>query len=61
MSGDGYEYPDEAGYPDGTGTLYEGTDEAPSAGGDQPDEADRAEVELNEFAMEDEEDLDGNV
>ncbi|WP_127794282.1 hypothetical protein [Agromyces sp. LHK192] len=27
MGGDGYEYPDEAGYPDGTGTLDEGTRE----------------------------------
>ena len=30
MSGDGteYEYPDEAGYPDGMGTLHEGTEDA---------------------------------
>ena len=29
MSGDGFkfEYPDEAGYPDGMGTLHEGTDD----------------------------------
>ena len=33
MSGGGaeFEYPDEAGYPDGMGTLHEGTDE-PGAG-----------------------------
>ncbi|MFC9917789.1 hypothetical protein [Agromyces binzhouensis] len=61
MSGDGYEYPDEAGYPDGTGTLHEGTDDAPESTGGEADDADAAETELNEFAMEDEEDLDGNV
>ena len=29
MSGDGtqFEYPDQAGYPDGMGTLHEGTDD----------------------------------
>ncbi|WP_400993640.1 hypothetical protein [Agromyces sp. GXQ0307] len=59
MSGDGYEYPDEAGYPDGTGTLHEGTEDAGSNAG--ADGADAAEAALNEFAMEDEEDLDGNV
>jgi hypothetical protein len=56
MSGNGFEYPDEAGYPDGTGTLHEGTEDA-----EAPDAAEEASVELNEFAMEDEEDLDGNV
>ncbi|MRX42739.1 hypothetical protein [Agromyces kandeliae] len=61
MSGDGYEYPDEAGYPDGTGTLHEGTEEAQASTGDEADDADATETELNEFAMEDEEDLDGNV
>ncbi len=40
-----FEYPDEAGYPDGTGTLDEGT-----AG--QPDLAD-----LEEFGAGDEEDV----
>ncbi|MGR0320076.1 hypothetical protein [Agromyces sp. ZXT2-3] len=71
MSGEKqYEYPDEAGYPDGTGTLDEGVGHdavaeggAGGAGdaGTDADEADAAESELNEFAMEDEEDLDGNV
>ncbi|MGW9181915.1 hypothetical protein [Agromyces sp. NPDC055661] len=59
MSGDGtqYEYPDEAGYPDGTGTLHEGTDEASG----EAAESDTAEDELDHFAMQDEEDVDGNV
>ena len=58
MSGDGtqFEYPDEAGYPDGMGTLHEGTDDAPA-----PAAADAAEAELDHFAMEDEEDDDENV
>ena len=57
MSGDGtqFEYPDEAGYPDGMGTLHEGTDEAPA------DAADATEAELDHFAMEDEEDDDEGV
>lgn len=48
MSGDGteFEYPDQAGYPDGAGMLHEGTDDAATA----------AEEELGEFAAEDEED-----
>lgn len=52
MSGDGteFEYPDQAGYPDGMGTLHEGTDEPATAAGD----------DLEEFAMEDEEDVDGD-
>ena len=52
MSGDGteYEYPDEAGYPDGTGTLHEGVEDAATATGD----------DLEAFAMEDEEDVDGD-
>jgi len=60
MSDDRYEYPDEAGYPDGTGTLDEGTDAARRGvpGGDDA-EADAAEAELGEFAMQDEEDVDG--
>ncbi|WP_430646135.1 hypothetical protein [Agromyces sp. GXS1127] len=60
MSDEKYEYPDDAGYPDGTGTLDEGLghDAVAERGGDA---ADAAETELNEFAMEDEEDLDGNV
>ena len=45
----GYEYPDEAGYPDGTGTLDEGTQDA----------ATEAEGDLEEFAMSDEEDVEG--
>jgi hypothetical protein len=53
MSGDGteFEYPDQAGYPDGMGTLHEGTE----------DEAAAAEAELDHFAMEDEEDDDEGV
>jgi hypothetical protein len=38
MSGDGteFEYPDQAGYPDGMGTLHEGTeDEADDDGDDE--------------------------
>lgn len=52
MSGDGsqFEYPDEAGYPDGMGTLHEGTDESD----------DDVETELDDFAMQDEEDVDGD-
>ncbi|WP_156401784.1 hypothetical protein [Agromyces sp. Soil535] len=51
MSGDGtqFEYPDEAGYPDGMGTLHEGTEDAATA----------TEEDLGEFAMEDEEDVEG--
>jgi hypothetical protein len=51
MSGDGteFEYPDQAGYPDGAGTLHEGTDDAATV----------AEEELDEFASEDEEDDEG--
>ncbi|WP_448004034.1 hypothetical protein [Agromyces bauzanensis] len=58
MSGDGteYEYPDEAGYPDGTGTLHEGTEDA-----DTGDEGTATEAELEHFAMEDEEDDDEGV
>ncbi|HEU0182436.1 MAG TPA: hypothetical protein VFR16_09630 [Agromyces mariniharenae] len=63
MSGDGtqFEYPDEAGYPDGMGTLHEGTDEASGDAAGEAAEADTAEDELDEFAMQDEEDVDGNV
>ncbi|TYL52372.1 hypothetical protein [Agromyces mariniharenae] len=63
MSGDGtqFEYPDEAGYPDGMGTLHEGTDEASGEAAGEAAEADTAEDELDEFAMQDEEDVDGNV
>lgn len=54
MSGDGteFEYPDQAGYPDGMGTLHEGAEE---------DAATAAEDELEHFAMEDEEDDDEDV
>ena len=58
MSGDGteFEYPDQAGYPDGMGTLHEGTvDEGTD------DEAAAAKSELDHFAMEDEEDDDEGV
>jgi hypothetical protein len=53
MTRDGteYEYPDQAGYPDGMGTLHEGTDDAAAA----------TEEELEHFAMEDEEDDDEGV
>jgi hypothetical protein len=53
MSGDGteFEYPDQAGYPDGMGTLHEGTE----------DEATAAESDVEHFAMEDEEDDDEGV
>ena len=53
MSSDGteFEYPDQAGYPDGMGTLHEGTEDA----------ADATEAELDHFAMEDEEDDDEGV
>ena len=57
MSGDGtgYEYPDEAGYPDGMGTLHEGTeDEATGTGTGDADADDEAEID--HFAIEDEED-----
>ena len=52
MSGEGteFEYPDQAGYPDGMGTLHEGTDDAAAAAGD----------DLETFAMEDEEDETGD-
>ncbi|HEU4755877.1 MAG TPA: hypothetical protein VFS72_04375 [Agromyces sp.] len=53
MTRDGteFEYPDQAGYPDGMGTLHEGTDDA----------AAETEEELEHFAMEDEEDDDEGV
>ena len=52
MSGEGteFEYPDQAGYPDGMGTLHEGTDDAAATAGD----------DLETFAMEDEEDETGD-
>lgn len=72
MSDEKYEYPDYAGYPDGTGTLDEGAGHeavAEEAGGEAPArhgtpggndaEADAAEAELGEFAMQDEEDVEG--
>ncbi|WP_350347097.1 hypothetical protein ABIQ69_10655 [Agromyces sp. G08B096] len=55
----GYEYPDEAGYPHGAGTLDEGTARPSDAEKAQAAEADTAEVELDEFAMSDEEDAEG--
>ncbi|MEV1130888.1 hypothetical protein [Agromyces sp. NPDC049794] len=70
MSGDstGYEYPDEAGYPDGMGTLHEGTSDteerirtAEGAGDVGDADADADEPELEHFAMEDEEDDDEGV
>ena len=70
MSGDGteFEYPDQAGYPDGMGTLHEGTEDVAdddegdgddSDGGD--DDADGFEAGLDHFAMQDEEDVDEDV
>ena len=66
MSGDGsdFEYPDTAGYPDGMGTLHEGTDEGPEAGSDEGTEADdeaatETEGDLETFALDDEEDVEG--
>ena len=47
------EYPDAAGYPDGMGTLDEGTSVASDTGSAR----DAEEVELEEFATTDEEDL----
>lgn len=47
----GYEFPDEAGYPDGTGTLDEGTRAAAAD--------DAAAEEIDEFAGSDEEDVEG--
>ena len=69
MSGDGFEfeYPDTAGYPDGMGTLHEGIEEPTEKGTDNggeaatEDAATSAEHDLDEFADEDEEDVDGNV
>ena len=53
MTRDGteFEYPDQAGYPDGMGTLHEGTDDAAAT----------TEEELEHFATEDEEDDDEGV
>ncbi|GAA1841836.1 hypothetical protein [Agromyces salentinus] len=66
MSADGtFEYPDQAGYPDGMGTLHEGTEdvaEASEASGEDggPDAAaEAAGSDLEEFAMSDEEDDEG--
>lgn len=56
--GNEFEYPDEAGYPDGMGTLHEGVDDA-DAGADGTG-ADQVETELDDFAMQDEEDVDGD-
>ena len=77
MSSDGteFEYPDQAGYPDGMGTLHEGTeDEADDGGdggdggdddddgdGDGDDDSDGFEAGLAHFAMQDEEDVDEDV
>jgi hypothetical protein len=58
MSDEKYEYPDQAGYPDGEGTLDEGTGREGTPGGNDA-EAEAAEAELGEFAMQDEEDVEG--
>ncbi|SIO17867.1 hypothetical protein [Agromyces cerinus] len=59
MSGDGseFEYPDTAGYPDGMGTLHEGTDDMADESAD--DAATEAEGDLEAFALDDEEDVEG--
>ncbi|MBM7831094.1 hypothetical protein JOE59_001799 [Agromyces cerinus] len=67
MSGDGseFEYPDTAGYPDGMGTLHEGTDDGADEGLDDgsdegtDDAAAAAEGDLEAFALDDEEDVEG--
>ena len=66
MSGDGteFEYPDQAGYPDGMGTLHEGTEDEVDDGGDDEDgddDPDGFEAGLDHFAMQDEEDVDEDV
>lgn len=50
---DQFEYPDESGYPDGSGTLDEGT------AGAGPDAADVAAADLEAFGEGDEEDDEG--
>lgn len=69
MGGDSgrFEYPDEAGYPDGMGVLDEGTEDvADDATGDESSSAERseetadaAENDLENFAMQDQEDDEG--
>lgn len=65
MGGDGtqFEYPDEAGYPDGMGVLHEGTDDAADdatgVAGESDETADATEKDLENFAMQDEEDVEG--
>ena len=61
MSGDGteFEYPDQAGYPDGMGTLHEGTEDTENTENAE-DAAAAAGDDLETFAMEDEEDVDGD-
>ena len=72
MSGDGteFEYPDQAGYPDGMGTLHEGTedesdesDDGDDGGDDEDgdDDPDGFEAGLDHFAMQDEEDVGEDV
>lgn len=71
MSGDGteFEYPDQAGYPDGMGTLHEGTEDEADGDGeddddddnDKDDDPDGFEAGLAHFAMQDEEDVDEDV
>ena len=65
MGGDSsrFEYPDEAGYPDGMGVLHEGTDDvADDATGPaerSEETAEATEDDLETFAMQDEEDDEG--
>lgn len=56
-SGGEFEYPDTAGYPDGMGTLHEGVDDRD----DEDDEAATAtEGDVERFALDDEEDVEGD-
>ncbi|MGW9630883.1 hypothetical protein ACWGST_09270 [Agromyces sp. NPDC055520] len=71
MSGDDseFEYPDTAGYPDGMGTLHEGVDDDVDDDIDDDldddieygdaDAATEAEGDLETFALDDEEDVEG--
>ena len=55
MDGTEFEYPDQAGYPDGMGTLHEGTEETE----DTEEAAEATADDVEGFAMADEEDDEG--
>ncbi|WP_139417508.1 hypothetical protein [Agromyces laixinhei] len=62
MNGDDdeFEYPDTAGYPDGTGTLPEDVDDSDESADDSDDDlATELEGDLERFALADEEDDEG--